>query len=326
MPRLTASERADLPDSAFAYIDARGRRRLPIHDAAHVRNALARFNQVAFEDEAARERARKRLLKAAKKHGIVPVGFITGQLQSERLEKEGMLKEMKEAEAIQAGLLPGQAPAVPHFRLDGVCLPCRTVGGDWYDYVPLPDGRVAVVLADVSGKGLGAALLMSSTRSILRLVAQDGRPPGAVLDAVNRVLVADLPASKFVTMIYAVLDPDRQTVTFANAGHLPPILVDAAGERYVKVKPALPLGIREGRYREHELAMPHGSRLVLYSDGVVEARNRTAEEYGTTRLLSYVGSVATSPQRLLDDVLAFTAEEQALDDITIVMVDALAYR
>ena len=84
MSRLDASKRARLPDSAFAYVDSRGRRRLPIHDEAHVRNALARFNQVAFEDEAARERARTRLLNAAKKYGIVPVGFITGQLQSER--------------------------------------------------------------------------------------------------------------------------------------------------------------------------------------------------------------------------------------------------
>src|SRR5687768_18071382 len=84
MARLGAKERAQLPDSAFAYIDSQGRRRLPIHDAAHVRNALARFNQVAFEDEAAREQARTRLLKAAKRFGIVPVGFITGQLQSER--------------------------------------------------------------------------------------------------------------------------------------------------------------------------------------------------------------------------------------------------
>ena len=84
MSRLDASKRARLPNSAFAYVDSRGRRRLPIHDEAHVRNALARFNQVAFEDEAIRERARKRLLIAAKKHGIVPIGFITGQLQSER--------------------------------------------------------------------------------------------------------------------------------------------------------------------------------------------------------------------------------------------------
>jgi len=88
MPKLTARERAHLPDSSFAYIDARGRRRLPIHDEVHVRNALARFNRVSFEDDAARDRARRRLLRAAKKYGIVPVGFIDGQVQSERLQAE----------------------------------------------------------------------------------------------------------------------------------------------------------------------------------------------------------------------------------------------
>jgi sigma-B regulation protein RsbU (phosphoserine phosphatase) len=322
MARLTASERASLPDSAFAYVDSRGRRRLPIHDEAHVRNALARFNQVAFEDDAARQRARRRLLEAAKKYGIVPIGFITGQLQSERREKEEMLRDLKEAQKIQAGLLPKRAPVVPGLTLTGVSLPCRTVGGDWYDFVPLPERRVAVVMADVSGKGMGAALLMSSTRSILRLFAQDGRPPGAVLADVNRVLVEDLPAAKFVTMIYAVLDPVRRSITFANAGHLPPILVDAGGARAIRVKPELPLGVQEGSYTDHELEMAEGSRLFLYTDGVIEARDSSSEEYGEARLLHYVGTSSSAAQSLLDDVLAYTREEPVTDDITIVTVEA----
>lgn len=323
MPRLKSTERAGLPDSAFAYVDARGRRKLPIHDEAHVRNALARFSQVAFEDDAARERARQRLLKAAKKYGIVPVGFISGQFQKERLKTEPVLKEMKEAQKIQAGLMPRRAPDLPTFKMTGVCLPCRTVGGDWYDYVPLPDGRTAVVLADVSGKGMGAALLMSSTRSILRMVAQNGWSPGTVLADVNRVLVGDLPAAKFVTMIFAVLDPSHRRVTFANAGHLPPIFVDATGVRAVRAKPELALGIREGTYSDHELEMPEGSRLFLYSDGVVEARDPALEDYGEARLLHYAGTPSATAQGLLDDVLAFTKDRPAMDDITIVTVESL---
>lgn len=322
MPQLNSSTRSSLPDSAFAYVDSGGRRRLPIQDAAHVRNALARFNQVAFEDDAARERARKRLLQAAKKHGIVPIGFIDGQLQRERRETEPIRKDLKEAQKIQVGLLPGRPPDVSSFTLSGVCVPCRTVGGDWYDYVQLPDGRVAVVLADVSGKGMGAALLMSSTRSILRMLAQDGQPPGEVLAAVNRVLVADLPAATFVTMVYAILDPSRRTVTFANAGHLPPILVGAGGARVVKFKPQFPLGVRAGDYAEHELEMTEGSRLFLYSDGVVEARNPASEEYGDVRLLSHVSTPSASPQSLLNDLRTFTGRRPPADDITIVMVEA----
>jgi sigma-B regulation protein RsbU (phosphoserine phosphatase) len=324
MAKLNSRKRASLPDSAFAYIDARGRRRLPIYDEAHVRNALARFNQVAFENEAARERARKRLLKAAKKYGIVPVGFITGQFQSERRKTEQLRKDLKEAQTIQAGLLPDRPPEVPGFTMTGVCLPCRTVGGDWYDYLPLPDGRLAVVLADVSGKGMGAALLMASTRSILRLVAQDGRPPGAVLAEVNRVLVADLPAAKFVTMIYAVLDPSRRTVTFANAGHHPPLLVDATGVHALKVESALPLGVRAGSYTERALELAEGSRLWLYSDGVIEARDPASEEYGEARLLRHVNTSSASAEHLLEEVLAFTQGQPAVDDITIVRVEALA--
>lgn len=323
MPRLNSSRRAGLPDSAFAYVDAHGRRKLPIHDEAHVRNALARFNQVAFEDEATRERTRKRLLHAAKKYGIVPVGFITGQFQKERLKTERVLHDLREAQKIQASLIPDRPPDVPRFTLAGVCLPCRTVGGDWYDYVPLPDGRMAVVLADVSGKGTGAALLMSSTRSILRMVAQDGRPPGTVIAEVNRVLLADLPAAKFVTMIYAILDPARRTIAYANAGHLPPVLVDAAGVRFVKKKPQLPLGVRAGSYSEHELEMAEGSRLFLYSDGITEARNASSEEYGETRLLDHVGTPSASAQSLLDDLLAFTKGQPIADDLTIVTVTAL---
>jgi len=323
MARLSSSERARLPDSAFAYVDARGKRKLPIHDEAHVRNALARFSRVSFDDDAARERARRRLLKAAKKYRIVPVGFITSQFKEERLKTEPVLKEMKEAQKIQAGLMPRRAPSLLRFRMTGVCLPCRTVGGDWYDYVPLPEGRTAVVLADVSGKGMGAALLMSSTRSILRMVAQDTWSPGAVLAAVNRVLVADLPASKFVTMILAVLDPAENRITFANAGHHPPIFVDATGARAIRYKPELALGIREGIYSDYELEMPKGSRLFLYSDGIVEARNSAREDYGEVRLLQYAGTPTVSAQGLLEDVLAFMKDREAMDDITIVAVEAI---
>jgi sigma-B regulation protein RsbU (phosphoserine phosphatase) len=322
MPKLNAKNRAGLPDSSFAYIDSRGRRRLPINDEPHVRNALSRFNQVKFEDEAARDRARVRLLKAAKKYGIVPIGFMTGQLQSEVIASKRVLTDLKEAQKIQTGLLPAIPPEIPGFALEGVSLPSREVGGDWYDFLLLPDGRVGIVLADVAGKGVGAALLMSSTRSIVRMIAQDGRLPGEVLAEVNRVLVADLPAAKFVTMIYAILDPPWRTVTFAAAGHLPPILAGGAGARAVQVPPQLALGIRAGRYREHVLELPAGSRLFLYSDGVVEARNAASEEYGEERLLRFASSGA-SAQGLLGDVRRFMKRRAPVDDITVVSVEAL---
>lgn len=243
--------------------------------------------------------------------------------ERERKEKERMLQELAEARAIQSRLFPKQPPQVPRFRISGLSQPCLAVGGDWYDYIQLPGGRVAVVVGDVAGKGTGAALLMASTRSILRLHAEHGGSPSAVLTAVNRVLLADLPTAKFITMIYAVLDPERGTLTFANAGHLPPILVDASGSRPLIAKPELPLGVRAGTYSDQELTLMPASRLFLYSDGVIEARNAALEEYGELRLLQHLATPLASVENLLQDVLAHAQGEPVRDDITIVAVEAL---
>lgn len=142
----------------------------------------------------------------------------------EKLERERISNELNEARKIQLHLFPHTSPKVPGFNLQGVCIPCLEAGGDWFDYIPLEDGKTGIVLADVSGKGMGAALLMSSTRSILRLVANQNLSPGNVLTKVNQLLINDFPTSKFVTMIYAVLDPSNKTINIANAGHLPPVI------------------------------------------------------------------------------------------------------
>src|SRR5262245_5748609 len=139
--------------------------------------------------------------------------------QKERLDKERILKELKEAQTIQTSLLPTRPPDTPHFHITGVCVPSETVGGDWYDYLPLPNGRTGVVLADVAGKGMGAALLMSSTRSILRLVAQSGCSPAEVLSRVNRILLDDFPTGRFVTMIYALVDQAQRSVVLRSEEH-----------------------------------------------------------------------------------------------------------
>lgn len=242
--------------------------------------------------------------------------------QRERLEKERMIKELDEAQGIQFGLFPSQSPSIPRFEITGVCLPCRAVGGDWYDYIPLPGGRLAVVLADVSGKGMGAALLMSSTRSILRLFAERGLRPAEVLSHVNRVLLKDFPTAKFVTMVYAVLDSHRRTIVFANAGHLNPLLVNSTGAHFLETDAGLPLGIREGAFSEREIEMPAGSHLLLYSDGITEAINSSFAEYGAARIQAHVANPTASVQSLLGDVHTFTADHPAADDITVVLVKA----
>jgi sigma-B regulation protein RsbU (phosphoserine phosphatase) len=266
---------------------------------------------------------RIRLLEALAGHVATAIANAR-MFQRERLEKERMAKELEEAQAIQTGLFPLKAPESSGFEITGVCLPCREVGGDWYDYIPLGDGRLAVVLADVSGKGMGAALLMSSTRSVLRLHAARGLSPKEILTEVNRFLVQDFPVSKFVTLIYAVVDPGNQKLTFASAGHLPPLLVDSSGARFLEADAGLPLGIMECEFSEHEIEMTAESRVFLYSDGVTEAVDSSLEEYGADRILKHVTSSTATVQSLLKDVDKFTAGHPKSDDVTVVMIAAAA--
>jgi sigma-B regulation protein RsbU (phosphoserine phosphatase) len=264
---------------------------------------------------------RIRLLEALAGH-IATAIENARMFRRERLENERMTKELDEAQAIQFGLFPGDCPNIDGFDIEGVCVPCRAVGGDWYDYIPLSDGRLGIVLADVSGKGMGAALLMSSARSILRLHARDGKPPGEVLTEVNRILVDDFPSARFVTLIYAIADPVAKIITFANAGHLHPILINANGAAFLATDSGLPLGIMASEFAERVVPMARGSRLVFYTDGVTEANNAMLEEYGSERLLAYSGESALSVQSILADVDKFTAGYPATDDVTVVMLAA----
>jgi phosphoserine phosphatase RsbU/P len=242
--------------------------------------------------------------------------------QRERFEKQRMAKQLEEARAVQSGLFPVNAPEARGFDVTGVCRPCREVGGDWYDYIPLGDGRLAVVLGDVSGKGMAAALLMSSTRSVLRLHAARGLSPKEVLCELNEVLVKDFPASRFVTLVYAVVDSSTRKITFASAGHLPPILVDSSRARFLPADAGLPLGIVKCEFSEHEIEMVAGSRVFLYSDGVTEAINSSLEEYGPERILKHVTNQIATVQTLLSDVDKFTSGYPESDDITVVMIAA----
>jgi sigma-B regulation protein RsbU (phosphoserine phosphatase) len=267
--------------------------------------------------------ARIQLLEALAGHVATAIENAR-MFQRERMEKERMLEELSEAQRIQQALFPGRPPAISRFAIHGVCQPCQEVGGDWYDYIPLQDGRLAIVLADVSGKGMGAALLMSSTRTVLRMVAENycRRSPAEVLCRVNHVLLKDFPRAKFVTMVYALLDPKSGSIVFASAGHLPPLLVDSSSAHFLETEIKLPLGIRETSFSERAIEMKPGSRLVFYSDGVTEAMNSSLEQYGETRLRDHAANPSASVESLLNDIRSFTAGHPASDDVTVVMVRA----
>ncbi len=229
--------------------------------------------------------------------------------------------EREEARRIQFSLFPKSTPLTEHFYIQGRCEPAGDVGGDWYDYFRLPDGRIAVVLADVSGKGMPAALLMSSTRGILRAFTPFITNPSDALTRLNRMLVEDLPPEKFVTMIFGILDPVARTFTYSNAGHPWPVFSNGHAE-FLKEGSGLPLGVTDYKYTDEVIELKPGTRLLFYSDGIGEAENRLREEYGATRLLKYAESSDLSPDSLLDDVSAFTGSSNFADDATVVLIDS----
>jgi len=240
--------------------------------------------------------------------------------ENERKEKERLTGELNEARNVQLSLFPGWTPDMPGFEITGLCIPCREVGGDWFDYIPLNDGSLAVVLADVSGKGSGAALLMASTRSILRMFAERGLPPGEVLRNVNQALLKDFPKTRFVTMIYAVISSSGRSIVFANAGHPPPIFTNSKGVHLLNFESGLPLGILEGSFPEHTIEMSAGSHLLLYSDGISEAMNPVEEEYGEERIKDQMTNPAATVTSLLDNVQDYMNGSPASDDMTVVMI------
>jgi sigma-B regulation protein RsbU (phosphoserine phosphatase) len=242
------------------------------------------------------------------------------RFQQEQRQREQMSSEAREARVIQQALLPKGSPSIPGFTVSGLSIPAGAVGGDWYDFIPMDNGRWGLVLADVSGKGTAAALLMSATRGILRSLVEAACTPGEVLAKLNRVLVEDFPAGRFVTMVYAVLDPARRTLTFANAGHLAPLLVTGSSAQFMNVERGIPLGLGLGDFSEMEVKLPEGSRVVFYSDGITEAENQADEEYGWARLQEHFLRADASADSLLDDVRSFAHDAGLRDDASVILV------
>jgi sigma-B regulation protein RsbU (phosphoserine phosphatase) len=284
----------------------------------HVGNCLVGIFTASHPELDAFPRQQLRILQALCDHVAVAVDNAR-RFQSERAEREIMNREAQEARVMQQALLPRSSPFIPGFVISGLSVPAGAVGGDWYDFIPFPDGRWGLVLADVSGKGTAAALLMSATRGMLRSLATCCCP-GEVLTRLNGLLVEDFPAGKFVTLVYAVLDPATRTVVFANAGHLHPLFIDEHGAQFLDTERGLPLGINCGDYSETRVTLTPGSRLVFYSDGITEAVNAGEEEYGLERLAEHAAGPGASAVTIVDDVRAFANGSGVRDDATVVFV------
>ena len=240
----------------------------------------------------------------------------------EREQRERMSREAEEARSIQQALLPRSSPLIPGFSVTGLSIPAGSVGGDWYDFIALGEGRWGLVLADVSGKGMAAALLMSATRGMLRSLAQTGAGPADVLTRLNNMMIEDFPDGRFVTMTYAELDPAKRVLRIANAGHLEPLLVEPSGHRWIDHEHGLPLGISASRFSETEVALDPHSRIAFYSDGITEADVDSGEEYGAERLLAQMRSPEVTVDSLLADVRKFSNGTGLRDDATVILLQA----
>jgi len=235
-------------------------------------------------------------------------------------------RELEMAREVQASLLPQRLPEIPGFSLAADWRSAREMAGDFYDVFALPDGRWAMVIADVSDKGAPAALYMAMTRSLIRASASFNASPAATLKEVNQRINAHSSSGMFVTVFYAVLDATAHTLTYANAGHNPPLLRRATGsiERLMRTGPLMGV-LEELVLSEATLTLAPGDTLVAYTDGVTDALNPQGEDYGLTRFSTALADAPVSDAtlqlaHLSGDLAAFTRDVPPFDDITLFIV------
>ena len=267
----------------------------------------------------------KRLLDglAAQAAPALQVAELVQKQAAEARSRERIEQELKVATLIQQNFLPRVLPDLPGWEVEAYYQPAREVGGDFYDLFELPDGHIAVIIGDVTDKGVPAAMVMAAARSLLRASGQRVISPGDVLERVNDLLCPDIPDKMFVTCLYAVVDPATGHVKYANAGHNLPYARTADGSMELRAK-GMPLGLLPGmKYEECDAMMAPGDALLLYSDGVTEAHGAEREMFGTPRLIDHVADPASGGliDGLLTKLQKFTgADWEQEDDITMVML------
>ena len=240
-------------------------------------------------------------------------------------------QELRVARGIQQALLPKEVPTLEGWEVTSYYQPAKEVGGDFYDFFELPDGRLGLVVGDATGHGIPAALVMAAARSMLRAVAQASASPGDVLSRANDPLVMDIPPNMFVTCLYAVLDPESGHLVYANAGHDLPYLRRRSSDAVELRARGMPLGLMPGMsYEEKEVVLEKGESVLFYSDGLVEAHDPQRMMFGFPKLRALVADHSEQESlvdSLLEELCSFTGEgwEQE-DDITLLTLRRSAVR
>lgn len=240
-------------------------------------------------------------------------------LRLEREQRRQLQKESADARAIQEALFLKPVPLIPGFAIETAWHPAGSVAGDWFDFIDLGQDRYGIALADVSGKGMPAALLMSATRALLRSIAPLYPSPSETLAHLNRALLQDFPPGKFVTMVYGVLDARTRRLTLSSAGHLQPVIINHKTS-FLDLENGLPLGLAESSYPERTITLSEDTHLLLYSDGITEAENTSAEEFGGERLLQHFLDPDACVEGLIAEVKEFSGGCPRMDDATVVLL------
>ncbi|HKV40135.1 MAG TPA: SpoIIE family protein phosphatase [Blastocatellia bacterium] len=248
------------------------------------------------------------------------------RLLEERLEKRRMEEELKVASEIQLRLQPIAPPSLPGWDMTGVSFPCREIGGDYYDFIQSKDGRFVIALGDVSGKGTGAALLMSSLHACVRAQSQTSATICEAMAELNRYLYENTPSNKFATLFYGKVDPDTGVLSYSNCGHNPPLLIRPRGGLIRLDIGGLPIGVMQGSgYREGQIEFEPGDVLCIYSDGITESIDEAGEEFGEARLIEVISknlnrSAAGLRDRIDESLSRFVGTAPPIDDMTLMIV------
>jgi serine phosphatase RsbU (regulator of sigma subunit) len=255
------------------------------------------------------------------------------ELEQEVRERERLEQDLRVARTIQQASLPKEVPTLEGWQIAPYYQPAREVGGDFYDFHLLSEGRLGVVVGDATGKGVPAALVMATTCGMLQLGAQalDSSLPGEILERVNETLLARIPPNMFVICFYAILDPKSGSVRYANAGHDLPYVRRGGGDCEELRARGMPLGLLPGMsYEEREIELDAGEAALFYNDGLVEAHDPKGEMFGFPRLRALVaehGEERSLEDFLLEELYSFVGEgwEQE-DDITLLTLRRSAAR
>jgi serine phosphatase RsbU (regulator of sigma subunit)/anti-sigma regulatory factor (Ser/Thr protein kinase) len=259
---------------------------------------------------------------AAQAAPAIRVAQLVRERAAEAAERERLEQEMRVATLIQQQFLPRELPNLPQWQIAAYYGPARAVGGDFYDFIEMPGGRIGIAVGDVTDKGVPAALVMARTHSVLRAEANRSDSPGEILARANALLVPEMPARMFVTCLFAILTPETGRIVMANAGHNLPYVRTEDGVIELRAT-GMPLGLMPGIvYDETEGTIAPGSNVLLYSDGLVEAHDPGAEMFGFPRLreaMTIDDAGSELLDRLLEDLHRFTGPDwEQEDDITLV--------